>query len=92
MRVTSGGTYACFESTDEGVLAGDRVKNMLAVLRPDRFTIIVLADPQCGTAKALSQKKAIGVEPDNFSEYSLLNRTVNEFAPGYVVVQMSYTR
>lgn len=85
-------SFASYESNSRAANYSDRMKKVLGVFRPQRFTVIVFLDPESPVGKAYNEGKGIGVEPEYYPEYSLLHRTTNEFAPGYVAMKINYVR
>lgn len=65
---------------------------MVHELQPERFTIIALCDPFSPAAVALKERVPIGVEPQLYPGYALVNRTMNRFAWGYQVLQFTYNK
>lgn len=85
-------TVASFETSEEMVDCAETVATAVECLKPERFTLIVLVDPHSSTAKHLSKRAEIGIEADKYAGYTMMNRTVNEFAHGYIVVKVSFAR
>eukprot|EP00331_Platyophrya_macrostoma_P016033 CAMPEP_0176466314 /NCGR_PEP_ID=MMETSP0127-20121128/37822_1 /TAXON_ID=938130 /ORGANISM="Platyophrya macrostoma, Strain WH" /LENGTH=370 /DNA_ID=CAMNT_0017859465 /DNA_START=32 /DNA_END=1145 /DNA_ORIENTATION=+ len=85
-------SFASYETNSKMENLSDRMRVVLGVFRPQRFTIIVILDPQSAVGKAFQEARPIGVEPDSLPEYTLINRTTNEFGPGYVAVKLNYVK
>ncbi|CCW61539.1 unnamed protein product [Phytomonas sp. EM1] len=85
-------SFASYETNCHDSNYADRIKNVLSVFRPQRFTVLVFLDPESAVGKAYHDTHSIGVEPEYFTEYEVFNRTVNEFTPGYVAMKINYVR
>lgn len=86
-------SFASYETNSPLDNFSDRIKNVLSVFGPQRFTVIVMIDPQSPVGLAHETHKAIGVEPEALGgEYSLVNRTINQFGPGYVAMKLNYVK
>lgn len=85
-------SFASYETNSRSANYADRMKKVLGVFRPQRFTVIVFLDPESPVGKAYADGQGIGVEPEYYPEYSLLHRTTNEFAPGYVAMKINYVK
>lgn len=83
-------SFASYETNCRASNYSDRMQKVLSVFRPQRFTVIVFLDPESAVGRAYHSGKGIGVEPEYYTEYQVLNRTVNEFAPGYVAMKINY--
>lgn len=83
-------SFASYETNSKMENLEDRMKVVLGVFRPQRFTIVVILDPQSAVAEAFRVGRPIGVEPESLQGYTLINRTTNEFAPGYVAMKLNY--
>jgi len=87
------GNIASFETNAQLVDCKDKLVDLVGRVNPERFTLSVLVDPQSTTAAGLvSGHRLIGVEPESFPRYLLCNRVVNEFAAGYKVLKLAYTK
>lgn len=85
-------SFASYETNCRVANYYDRVKKVLGVFRPQRFTVIVFLDPESAVGKAYLSGRSIGVEPEYYSEYNVLHRTTNEFAPGYAAMKINYVK
>ncbi|CCW68157.1 unnamed protein product [Phytomonas sp. Hart1] len=85
-------SFASYETNCHDANYAARITNVLSVFRPQRFTVLVFLDPESAVGKAYHRTHPIGVEPEYFTEYEISNRTVNEFAPGYVAIKINYVR
>nr|AGT02553.1 adenosylmethionine decarboxylase [Herpetomonas muscarum] len=85
-------SFASYETNTRAPNYSDRTRKVLSVFGPQRFTVIVFIDPDSPVGKIYHSGKAIGVEPECYPEYQVLNRTVNEFAPGYVAMKINYVK
>ncbi|GET90923.1 S-adenosylmethionine decarboxylase proenzyme [Leishmania tarentolae] len=85
-------SFASYETNSRAANCSDRMKKVLGVFRPQRFTVIVFLDPESPMGKVFNEGNGIGVEPEYYPEYSLLHCTTNEFAPGYFAMKSNYVR
>lgn len=85
-------SFASYETNSKMENLSERMKVVLGVFRPQRFTIIVILDPQSAVGKAFQEARPIGVEPEGLPEYTLINRTTNEFGPGYIAMKLNYVK
>ena len=84
-------SFASYETNMPVDAAGcfDRLKLVLSVFRPKRFTIIILADPQSKLAIDLETKK-MDLRLKDIPGFTADTYTVNEFAPGYRIQKCSF--
>ena len=86
-------SFASYETNGKMTNLSSRMQSVLSVFKPQRFTVVVVLDPQSGVGLAHHSNQPIGVEQEfHKAEYCLLNRTVNEFEPGYVAMKLNYVR
>ena len=85
-------SFASYETNSKMEDLSSRMQTVLSVFKPQRFTVIVMLDPQSAVGRAFDEGRTIGVEPEFHTDYSLINRTTNEFAPGYVAMKLNYVR
>lgn len=84
------GRLVSFETNAELTSAGkQRLTDLVAALKPERFTALVLLDPESETAKDLAVHN-FALEVGEFPGHSVVNRTMNEFEAGYFVLKVSY--
>jgi S-adenosylmethionine decarboxylase len=83
-------SFASYETNSKMVNLSQRMRTVLSVFKPQRFTVIVILDPQSEVARAYEASEQIGVEQQFHTDYSLVNRTMNEFAPGYIAMKLNY--
>ncbi|CUG91117.1 S-adenosylmethionine decarboxylase, putative [Bodo saltans] len=83
-------SFASYETNSKMANLSVRMRTVLSVFKPQRFTVIVILDPQSEVARAYQDSEKIGVEPEYHPDYSLVNRTTNEFAPGYISMKLNY--
>lgn len=87
------GNVASFETNEELTDCRGKLKQMIERVQPNRFTVMVLVDPQSKTGAELCESHSLkGLEKEDFPAFNLVNRAVNEFAPGYKVVKLSYLK
>lgn len=83
-------SFASYEtnmSTDDVVA---QLVKVLAVFGPQRFTAVVLADPQCPLGEKLAKGEPLGLS--DVPGYVASNETENEFAPGYTLIKVNYVK
>ena len=86
------GNMLSFETNAEALQALPLLASQLPSLKPDRFTIMMLMDPQSETGRAFAAQKSVGLEAEHFEGYSLANRMSNTFEHGYVVVKATFVK
>jgi S-adenosylmethionine decarboxylase len=86
-------SFASYETNAKTTDLSGRMRSVLSVFKPQRFTIVVVLDPQSAVGMAHQNNQPIGVEQEfHKADYCLLNRTVNEFEPGYVAMKLNFAR
>ncbi|KAF5226510.1 putative S-adenosylmethionine decarboxylase proenzyme [Trypanosoma cruzi] len=85
-------SFASYETNTPAVNYSERINTVLGVFAPIRFSVIVFIDPDSDVGRLYQKGQNVGVEAEYYPKYELQNRTVNEFAPGYVVMKMNYAR
>lgn len=102
----SGGRIVSYETNCEiDDAARRRFTGLVESLEPERFTVLILLDPQSQTALLLEERGAAAatapssegaammIDLGNFGDsYAMVNKTLNEFAAGYFVLKVSYSR
>eukprot|EP00758_Cryptobia_borreli_P004742 Tbor_TRINITY_DN4555_c0_g1::TRINITY_DN4555_c0_g1_i1::g.15780::m.15780/K01611/speD, AMD1; S-adenosylmethionine decarboxylase len=85
-------SFASYETNSRVTNLAERMNTVLGVFSPERFTILILIDPESPIGVAYKENREIGIEAHYHPKYSMLNRTVNEFTPGYVMVNVNYVK
>jgi hypothetical protein len=90
LKASGDGNVIAYETNAEVCDTLPALSKQVLALRPARFTISLLVDPQSATRVSIKSGKSIGVEPDFFPGYTRTNRVSNVFQHGYVAVKVSY--
>lgn len=86
-------SFASYETNTPLSNFGERMKKVLSVFQPQRFTVIVMIDPQSPVGLTHAARLPIGVEPEVLAdEYTLVNKTLNQFGPGYQAMKLNYVK
>lgn len=80
-----------FESNFDIRGALSRTQTLISESRPERFTVLLLLDPQCDDVQRIKSGEVLGLQP-GCQDYTLVNRTSNTFEHGYVVIKTSFAR
>lgn len=83
-------SFASYETNSPLENVSERLNMVLSIFKPRRFAVALIVDPQSALASSLAIGGLIGVEQQYFEEYSICNRTINEFAPGYVALELNF--
>jgi S-adenosylmethionine decarboxylase len=83
-------SFASYETNTPTADVAEVLTGVLAVFKPQRFTVVLLADPQSPIGVKLERSEDLGW--DNVAGYTVSNMSVNEFAPGYTLVKANFTR
>lgn len=85
-------SFASYETNSKLPDLSERMSTVLSVFKPQRFTVIAILDPHSPIGERFREGKPIGVENEFHPDYHLVNRTTNEFAPGYAAIKLNYVR
>mmetsp|Transcript_16843 Transcript_16843/g.52307 ORF Transcript_16843/g.52307 Transcript_16843/m.52307 type:complete len:376 (-) Transcript_16843:15-1142(-) len=83
-------SFASYETNMALDNVTEQLDKVLAVFKPKRFSVLILADPQCPLGVAISKAADLGL--NSLSGYSTSNISMNEFAPGYTLVKANFSR
>lgn len=83
-------SFASYETNSRLETVDERLQLVLQVFKPKRFSVMILADPQSPVGELLAKNTSIGL--DKIQGYTSSNQTINEFAPGYTVVNVNFSR
>lgn len=89
-KFAHGGNMVSFESNAEAVSAMPALSRQLIALRPKRFTVMMLLDPQSESGRLRAARRSVGLDADSFPGYKIFNRTANTFEHGYAVNKVTY--
>jgi S-adenosylmethionine decarboxylase len=86
------GNLISYETNQEAASALPELAEQIKSLKPDRFTCMLLLDPQSETGKSFASQRSIHLEAELFNGYRLGNRMSNTFEHGYAVVKASFVK
>jgi S-adenosylmethionine decarboxylase len=85
--------HCSFASYETNIPTGNVVPllaGVLAVFRPQRFSVMLLADPQSPIGVGLARGDKVGLE--QIEGYAISNHSHHEFAPGYTLVKANFVK
>jgi S-adenosylmethionine decarboxylase len=83
-------SFASYETNMPVSNVAEQLNKVLKVFSPQRFSVLILADPQCPLGLGIAKAADLGL--GSITGYSTSNIGMNEFAPGYTLVKANFTR
>ena len=82
-------SFASYETNMPLANVEHQLDKVLRVFSPKRFSVLILADPECPIGMAIAKAQDLGL--NSIQGYSTNNISMNEFAPGYTLIKANFT-